>query len=326
MAKVLAIPDKENCGNFCTRYRKIVDQLPLSWDHCRSFLGVWRTGSLSAAARASGLTQPTVARHISLMEEALGGGTLFIRSPHGLSPTDLAGALIPHALAMEAASAAMLRTASGAEGGISGAVRISASQIIGVEVLPGMLTRFSADYPGIDFELVATNETSDLLRRDADIAVRMVRPAQGALVAQKAGDIQLAMYAHKDYLARRGRPDTIDALPDHAIVGFDRQTAGLEALQTIGMPLTRDMFAFRTDNDTAQIAALRAGFGIGICQTNLARGNPDLIRLFPEEMSFSLETWITMHEDLRGNRRMRLVFDHLVLEMTRYAKASTGLH
>lgn len=317
---------KENCDNFCIGYTKIVERLPLSWDHCRSFLGVWRTGSLSAAARASGLTQPTVARHITQLEEALGGGALFIRSPHGLSPTDLAGTLIPHALTMEASAAAMVRSASGADGEIAGTVRLSASQVIGVEVLPPLLTRIGAAHPGIDFELVATNETSDLLRRDADIAVRMVRPAQGALVAQKAGDIQLGMYAHTDYLARRGRPDSIDALPGHAIVGFDRQTAGLQALQNIGMPLTREIFAFRTDNDVAQLAAIRAGFGIGICQTNFARRDPNLVRLFPEEMSFNLETWITMHEDLRGNRRMRLVFDHLVADMTAYAKASAGRH
>jgi DNA-binding transcriptional LysR family regulator len=320
------IHTRENCDNFCISYRKIVEQISLSWDHCRSFLGVWRTGSLSAAARASGLTQPTVARHITLLEEALDGGALFIRSPHGLSPTDLAGSLVPHALAMEASSAAMLRAASGADGDIAGAVRLSASQIIGVEVLPPILTRIGADHPGIDFELVATNETSDLLRRDADIAVRMVRPAQGALVAQKAGDIQLAMYAHKDYLARRGRPESIDALQDHAIVGFDRQTAGLQALQNIGMPLKREIFAFRTDSDVAQLSAIRAGFGIGICQTNLARSCPDLVRLFPEEMSFFLETWITMHEDLRGNRRMRLVFDRLVTDMSAHAKASLGFH
>lgn len=318
--------DKENCDKICIGYRKIVEPIPLSWDHCRSFLSVWRTGSLSAAARASGLTQPTVARHITQLEEALSGGALFIRSPHGLSPTELAGSLVPHALTMEASAAAMVRAASGADGEIAGTVRISASQIIGVETLPPILARIGADHPGIDFELVVTNETSDLLRRDADLAVRMVRPAQGALIAKKAGDIQLAMYAHKDYLARRGRPETIDALQDHAIVGFDQQTAGLQALQSIGMPLKREMFSFRTDNDVAQLAAIRAGFGIGICQTNLARPDPNLIRLFPEEMSFSLETWITMHEDLRGNRRMRLVFDRLAADMSAYAKTSLGLH
>ena len=296
----------------------------LSWDHCRSFLGVWRTGSLSAAARASGLTQPTVARHIGQLEEALGGGALFIRSPHGLSPTDIAGALVPHALAMESAAASMLRAASGADSEAAGSVRISASQVIGVEVLPAILADIGADHPQIDFELVATNETSDLLRRDADIAVRMVRPSQGALVAQKTGAILLGMYAHEDYLARRGRPERIDDLWNHAIIGFDRQTSGIETLQGLGLTLRREMFAFRTDNDVAQLAAIRAGYGIGICQTPLARRTPGLVRLFPDEMTFPLETWITMHEDLRGNRRMRLVFDHLVAAMTAYAKESAG--
>lgn len=298
--------------------------MPLSWDHCRSFLGVWRTGSLSAAARASGLTQPTVARHITQLEEALGGGALFIRSPHGLSPTDLAGSLIPHALAMEASAAAMVRTASGAEGGLEGAVRITASEVIGVEVLPGILAAIGADHPQIDFELVASNETADLLRRDADIAVRMVRPAQGALIAQKAGSIQLAMYVHKDYLARRGRPETLEDLAGHSIVGFDRETAGVQALQAMGLKLRREMFAFRSDNDVAQLSAIRAGFGIGICQTPLARRTPGLVRLFPEVMSFPLETWITMHEDLRGIRRMRIVFDRLVTAFTTYARESAG--
>ncbi len=303
-----------------------MDQKTLSWDHCRSFLGVCRTGSLSAAARAGGLTQPTVARHISLLEDALGGGALFIRSPHGLSPTDLAETLMPHALAMEAAAAAMVRASSGAEGEIAGAVRITASQVIGVEVLPGMLAEISAAYPQIDFELVATNETSDLLRRDADIAVRMVRPSQGALIAKKAGDIQLAMYAHRDYLARRGVPERIEDLAAHAIIGFDRETAGVQALQGLGLSLNREMFSLRSDTDTVHINAIRAGFGIGICQTNFARSHPDLVRLLPEEMSFPLETWITMHEDLRGSRRMRLVFDNLVNAFTAYAAASAGPH
>lgn len=305
-----------------------MEPTPLSWDHCRSFLGVWRTGSLSAAARASGLTQPTVARHITQLEEALGGGALFIRSPHGLSPTDLAGTLVPHALAMESSAAAMVRAASESEGEISGAVRLTASQIVGVEVLPGSLTKIGAAYPQIDFELVASNETADLLRRDADIAVRMLRPAQGALIAQKVGEVQIGMYAHVNYLARRGWPETLADLQHqrHAAIGFDRETLALRALQGLDLPLSREDFSFRTDNDLAQLSALRAGFGIGMCQTNLARGNPDLVRLFPEEMSFSLETWITMHEDLRGNRRMRLVFDHLVSEMAAYAKASLGPH
>lgn len=297
-----------------------MDQAPLSWDHCRSFLGVCRTGSLSAAARASGQTQPTIARHIAQLEDALGGGALFIRSPQGLAPTDKASALMPHALTMEASAAAMLRAASGSGEEISGAVRITASEVIGVEVLPAILAAISADYPDLDFELVASNQTADLLRRDADIAVRMVRPSQGALVSQSVGDIMLGMFAHEAYLARRGMPQRLEDLPGHAIIGIDQNTTMFSTLQGLDLPLTRELFSFRSDNDLAQLSALRAGFGVGICQTALARRSPGMVRLFPDSMTFPLSTWITMHEDLRGNRRMRVVFDRLVLAFRAYAR------
>ncbi|MBU3920052.1 MAG: LysR family transcriptional regulator [Alphaproteobacteria bacterium] len=297
-----------------------MDLAPLSWDHCRSFLGVCRTGSLSAAARASGQTQPTIARHIAQLEDALGGGALFIRSPQGLTPTDKAGALLPHALAMEASAAAMLRAASGNTDEIAGTVRITASVVIGVEVLPGILTGISADYPNLDFEVVPSNQTADLLRRDADIAVRMVRPSQGALVAQSVGDIMLGMFAREDYLARRGTPQRLEDLASHAVIGVDRDTASLQSLKPLGVTLTREMFAFRSDSDLAQLAAVRGGFGIGICQTVLARRMAGMVRLFPQEIALPLGTWITMHEDLRGNRRMRLVFDRLVSAVGAYAR------
>src|SRR3990167_2657861 len=218
-----------------------MQQEALSWDHCRSFLGVCRTGSLSAAARSSGQTQPTIARHIAQLEAALGGESLFIRSPQGLMPTDKANALMPHALAMESSAAAMLRTASGNDDAIGGSVRITASQVIAVEVLPEILAGLSADHPDLDFELVASNETADLLRRDADIAVRMVRPSQSALVARKIGDIPLGMYARRDYLDRRGWPASIGDLEGHAIIGFDRETPSIQTLKTLGLELTRDL-------------------------------------------------------------------------------------
>lgn len=293
---------------------------PLSWDHCRSFLSVCRTGSLSAAARASGLTQPTIARHVAQLEDALGGGALFIRSPQGLAPTDRADALLPHALAMEASAAAMLRAASGNTDEIAGTVRITASVVIGVEVLPAILAGISADYPDLTFEVVPSNQTADLLRRDADIAVRLVRPNQGALVAQSVGDIMLGMFAQEAYLARRGTPQQLEDLAGHAVIGIDRDTALLQSVSALGFRLSREMFAFRSDSDLAQLAAIRSGFGIGICQTALARRSPGMVHLFPQKMAFALGTWITMHEDLRGNRRMRVVFDRLVSAMSAYAR------
>tara|TARA_R110000796_G_scaffold25014_2_gene70997 strand:+ start:151 stop:1059 length:909 start_codon:yes stop_codon:yes gene_type:complete len=293
-------------------------QATLSWDHCRSLLSVYRTGSLSAAARILGVTQPTIARHVEQLESALGGTSLFTRSPQGLSPTEAADALIPHALAMEASAAAMVRAASGPDDAMAGAVRITASEVIGIEVLPAILAAIGADYPQLAFELVASNETADLLRRDADIAVRMVRPTQGALIARKIGDVALGMFARRDYLERRGTPNRLDDLSDHALIGFDHESSGVQGLRAQGLELHREMFTLRTDSDVAQLSAIRAGLGIGICQVALAMRDPRLVRLFPKEMTFSLETWLTMHGDLRGNRRMRTVFNHLAEALTMY--------
>ena len=148
-----------------------------SWELYRSFLGVLRNGSLSRAARATGLTQPTIGRHVVALEEALGVG-LFTRSPSGLMPTAAALALLPHAAAMEAAAEALLRSASGAAEEARGTVRLTASEIMGTEVLPAMLAGFRERHPGIVVELALTDLTQDLLRRDADLAVRMSRPSR----------------------------------------------------------------------------------------------------------------------------------------------------
>ena len=283
-----------------------------------------RTGSLSAAARSSGQTQPTIARHIAQLEDGLGGGALFVRSPQGLTPTETADALLPHALAMEASAAAMVRAASAGQDELRGVVRITASDVVSVEVLPPILAALQSAYPGLDFELVASNQTADLLRRDADIAVRMVRPAQSALVAVKVGDIPIGAFARRDYLERRGMPDRTGDISGHALIGYDHETISVQALRQLGLNLTRDMFALRTDSDLAQLAAIRAGFGIGLCQVGLARRDPQLVRLFADELRYPLPTWITMHEDLRGIRRMRLVFDHLAEALRTYVRESAA--
>lgn len=291
-----------------------------SWELYRSFLTVLRAGSLSAAARELGLTQPTLSRHISELETSLGRGALFTRAPQGLTATDSARALEPHAIAMESAAAALLRAASAAPGEIAGVVRITASEVVGAEVLPPILRDLHTLHPKLKFEVVLSNQSADLLRRDADIAVRMVRPKQSALVAKKVGDVMLGLFAHPDYLAARGRPKSMDDLKQHAIIGFDRDPAGAMALRAFGAGITRDMFTYRTDDQAAQLSALRAGFGIGIAQIALARREPKLTRLFAKDWSFPLETWVTMHEDLRGDPRLRVVFDHLAEALARYVR------
>lgn len=292
------------------------------WELYRSFLAVMREGSLSGAARMLGMTQPSLGRHIRELEEAL-GVPLFARSPQGLSPTDLAHALLPHAQAMASASAALKRAAETRHDAISGVVRIAASDVIGVEVLPPMLAAFREKHPGVVIELSLSNQMENLLRRDADIAIRMSRPTQEALVARSIGKIGLGMYAHKRYVAAHGRPKTLADLATHALIGFDRETAYIRSMRPAGMPYTREHFALRTDNDLAMLAALRAGYGLGICQCGIAHRDPALLRVLADSFELHMDTWLVMHEDLRRSALMRALYDYLAMALIDYATVAS---
>jgi DNA-binding transcriptional LysR family regulator len=289
------------------------------WELFRTFLEVIRHQSLSGAARRLGLTQPSVGRQIDALEAAL-GLDLFTRSPRGLIPTPAAHDLVPHAQAMAAASEALLRAASGEAAGERGTVRITASEIIGCEVLPDILASFRGAHPTIDVELVLSNRTEDLLRRDADIAVRMVRPTQSQLVTRKIGAVGLGLYAHQRYAGANNLPRNIEDLAQHCLIGFDRDDHSFRSVGPQTLPITRHMFGFRCDSDLAQLAALRAGVGIGGCQENIARRDAGLIPVLSNALRFELEIWLAMHEDLRTTRRIRLLFDHLADGLARYLR------
>lgn len=289
------------------------------WKLFRTFIEVVRDGSLSAAARRLALTQPTVGRHVDALEAAL-GISLFTRSPRGLIPTSAALDLVPHAEAMAAASAALCRAASSEAATDRGTVRVTASDIMGCEVLPAILGDFRRRHPGIVLELALSNRNEDLLRRDADIAVRMARPTQKALVARRIGKTRIGFYAHKDYLAEFGMPNSVAALDAHCLIGFDRDDRSFRSVGSLARQVTREQFGFRCDSDPAQLAALRAGLGIGGCQVNLAMRMPELVRVLPKAVDFALEIWIAMHEDLKTTRRVRLLFDHLAIGLAAFVR------
>jgi DNA-binding transcriptional LysR family regulator len=291
------------------------------WDLYRSFLAVLRLGSLSAAGRALGLTQPTVGRHIAMLQAALGGRVLFTRSQTGLMPTGAAHELRPHAEDMAAAAAAFVRMGSGNLEETAGIVRIAAADVVGVEVLPSILSDFRYQHPSIVIELSVSNQMADLLRRDADIAVRMVRPKQKALLARRAGKIALGFYAHRRYLERYGYPERLEDLVHHTLIGFDRISPSADFLEAAPISVSRELFAFRCDYDLALLAALRSGFGIGICHAGIARRDPDLLPLLSKQFKVELEIWIVMHNELKRISRMRLMFDHLALHLAQYAAA-----
>jgi DNA-binding transcriptional LysR family regulator len=290
-----------------------------SWDHYRTLLAVLAEGSLSGAARSLGLTQPTVGRHIEALEAEL-GAPLFTRSVSGLAPTEAALALRSHAEAMAAAAEALVRTASGERDAVRGVIRLTASDVVGVEVLPPILTGFHDAYPEVAIELALSSRQEDLLRREADIAVRMVRPTQGALLAKRVGAVRLGLYAHRRYIEVHGLPDRMDN-PAFAAIGFDRDVETMRLLGERQLHFEREFFAFRSDNDLAQLATLRAGFGIGAAQAPIARRDPELVPVLEDQFRYELEIWVAMHEDLKTSRRMRLMFDWLVEGLGEYVRS-----
>ncbi|HEX2569220.1 MAG TPA: LysR family transcriptional regulator [Polyangia bacterium] len=296
--------------------------IDVGWELYRSFLSVLREGSLSGAARALGITQPTVGRHIDALEEAL-GLALFTRSQTGLLPTETALALRTYAESMDSTAAALKRAAESHGEGVQGTVRVTASEVIGAEVLPPLLARLQDEHPRLKVELVTTNRVQDLLRREAEIAVRMTPPQQDLLVARRVGEVAIGLHGHERYLARRGLPRTPRELADHALIGYDEETPFVRAARQ-ALPVetrkifTREAFALRTDSDLAQLALIRAGCGIGACQVALAQRDPALVRVLPRHFELKLETWVTMHEDLRSSPRCRVTFDALVKGLSSY--------
>lgn len=287
------------------------------WERQRAFLAVLDEGSLSGAARALDLAQPTVRGRIEALERAL-GVVLFTRAPNGLLPTDIALTLRDSARAMAHAADAFVRTASAPPGEIAGVVRISASEMIAIEVLPPILAALRRTHPALVIALSPSNRVEDVLRRESDIAVRMVRPGQDALVAQRIGAVPLGLHAHRDYLAFAGTPKTLADLAGHTLIGVERDSPLLRAIQQRGFGLSIADFGFRSESDLAHLAAIRAGLGIGLCQIPLAARDPALVHLLPDGFGFDLETWAVMHEDLRGVARVRAVFDALVAGLKAY--------
>jgi DNA-binding transcriptional LysR family regulator len=284
--------------------------MPLQLDHIRTFHAVADCGSLLAASRQLGLTQPTVGRHIDLLEEAL-GLSLFTRGRDGMRLTPKGSDLLATANEMMDTATEFERVAAGLEDRIEGTVRLSANEIFGTLLLPGLLAPFLSEHPEIEVELDVSNQESNLLQRDADIAIRLFRPAQNDLIARKIVDLPLGLFAHETYLARSPAPQTAADLRDHVLVGQDRNTGLISAYEAAGVALRPNDFGFRCDNDIAEINAVRAGIGIGPLHTGMASNWSDVTQVLPDIPVPPLELWLACHADVRHNKRIRVVMDFL---------------
>ncbi|MDQ0454538.1 DNA-binding transcriptional LysR family regulator [Rhizobium paknamense] len=289
----------------------------MSWDHYRSFLAVLQSGSLSAAARALGLTQPTLGRHIEALEANI-GAPLFLRSVQGLLPTATALAMRPLAESMETSSRSLSRLATASQTNVEGVVRISASDVMAVEVLPPILSRLQTAHPGLHVELSVSDRVEDLLQQEADIAVRMVAPRQKALVSRAIGALDIGFYAHRRYLDQNGRPENLEDLRQHRLIGYDRPLPYIRAILEARPDLAALTFAFRADSNLAQLAAIRSGLGIGMCQAGIARRDDTLEEVLSGQLHLTLPTYVVMHENLKTHPPCRATFDALVAGLLRY--------
>ncbi|MEK6747934.1 MAG: LysR family transcriptional regulator [Pseudomonadota bacterium] len=282
----------------------------IDWGLIRAFLTVARAGSLSAAARELGESQPTLTRAIQALEAAT-KLNLFKRTTQGLQLTEQGQSLMDAAMRMEDGALAFVRQATGLAVEIAGEVRISANEIIGYYLLPSAIAALRKKYPGIQIEIVITNATSSLNKREADVALRMYQPTQPDLVARRLPDMALGFFAHKDYLRRHGKPKTFEELLKLDVIGMDQGRDFIDAAAQFGYQLAREDFPLRTDNLLAQINLIRAGAGITATHVGLARRWPELVRILPDIPLPPLQLWVVCHRDVQYNTRIRAVMRFL---------------
>lgn len=288
----------------------------LDWALVQAFVAVAETGSLSAAARKLGLTQPTLGRQVAAMEATL-GLDLFHRQPRGMAPTETARALLPAAQAMEAAARELSLAAAGQSASPGGTVRVTASVFASHYILPRILADLRTEAPEIALDLVPSDTTENLLFREADIAVRMYRPTQLDVITRHIGAFEIGLFAAKSYLDRVGRPQTLEDVLAMDIVGYDRNEAIIRGFQAGGVTVTRDSFAMRCDAQAAYWELVRAGCGAGFCQTGVARADAQVEEIPLGVEIPPLDVWLTSPEAIRQSPRVARVWDALATGLAR---------
>lgn len=293
------------------------------WTLVRSFLAVLDAGSLLGAARRLGAQQPTLGRQVAQLEAQL-GGALFERTGRGVTPTALALTIVDAARQMAGGADALSQALAQRQAGRGGSVRVTTSQVAAVWLLPPLLAELQQQEPGIQVELVASNALSNLLRREADIAVRMVRPAQASLLARKLGEVSIVAAAHERYLARAGTPRTPAELLRHRLIGYDRDDTLLRGFAAAGLPVTREQFVLRTDDQVAYGQLVAAGAGIGFVARYPLAGWPGVVPVLPQLKVPAMPCWLAVHREIRGSPAVRRVFDFLAAAIPPALAAGAG--
>ena len=292
------------------------DAISFDWNHIRAFLATVEEGSLSGAARVLRQTQPTLGRQITMLEDAL-QLTLFERGTRSMELTDSGAELLSYVRSMADFATQISRVAAGQSQAIEGTVRITSSDAMAAYALPRCLIALRRLHPGISIELVPSNELSDLTRRDADIAIRHVRPEQPDLIAKKIADIDISLFASKYSLRELGLIEKIADYSRANFIGYQSAERLVPQISAMGIPVTKRNFGITTSNGSTMYELVRDGAGIAFLPTVVAEGRLGLQRIMPDAPTFSMDTWLVTHREIRTSRRIRLVFDHLSAELAK---------
>ena len=280
------------------------------WNQARAFLATAEEGSLSAAARALHLTQPTVSRQVSSLEKSL-GVTLFERTSRELLLTKSGLELLQYFKAMGDAANYISVAATGQSQSVAGHVLISATNLMATHFLPPILKQIQTSVPDLQIEIIASNEVSDLRRREADIAIRHTQPQDENLIAKRLRDTTAGLFASSDYLDRVGRPKTMSEATKLTFVGFDNPERRIELMATHGLTLTPENFNFSTASATLSLELVRQGFGVGILPIEVGDTYSELEAVKIAFDPIQIETWLVVHRELKTNLGIRIVFDLL---------------
>jgi len=286
------------------------------WNKARAFLVTAEEGSLSAAARALGMAQPTLGRQVDGLEQEL-GIVLFERVGRGLTLTPSGLELLEHVRDMGEAAGRVSLTALGQSQALEGTICISASETYATVLLPPLVAKIRKMEPGIQVEIVVANHASDLRRREADIAIRNFRPTEPDLIAKKIGDAYAVLYATPEYIAQIGSPTKPHDLRHADFVNMDRSGMMLKGLNTLGLGLTDANFPLLTESYLVMWELVRQGAGIGVLDAHIGDADPAVRRVLPDLEPLVFPIWLVAHRELTTNRRIRMVYDFLAKELRR---------
>lgn len=283
----------------------------MEWTTLRDFVAVAEAGSLSAAARALGSSQPTIGRRIDQLERQL-NAVLFNRTAQGLTLTQTGEQVLTYAQRMADEAFAIERIAKGSNQRLEGSVRITLTDMMGNQWLPTKLPEFYQRYPGLCLEVVVNNRALDLIKREADIAVRFARPQQLDLVARRSVQLNYGLYASANYLNRIGRPQHIRDFKQHYFVSYDEAILRNASLKRVEKLIGLERILHRSTSNAGVLAAIKQGVGLGIAGCYFADQEPQLERLLPRQFNYSFEVWVVTHADIYKSARIKAVFDFLI--------------